>query len=258
MKKFWSAIRATADAHYFLGVAYADLGKDLDARRNYYKILPDSDKFNLRDYGLGLLALSEGNIGEAANNSPPRRHLFPKMSPCARPTLTFCESKGAWREAETERKAIQQLDETNAFAQSERLVQSGAIKSAQASATDLLDRDCAHHPQGYLELATEYFRLSAWAEAAQVLDHGVAITAQKGEAPYPLLLYYRAYALTQMGDQQTARSLLEQAARGDLKIVIFPFRAEDVKVLKTAMRLQPGDANAAGSAGRLALQPGTA
>ena len=40
--------------------------KDLDARRNYYKILPESDKFNLRDYGLGLLALSEGNLGEAS------------------------------------------------------------------------------------------------------------------------------------------------------------------------------------------------
>ncbi len=235
---------SNADAHYLLGVAYADLGKDLDARRNYYKILPDSDKFNLRDYGLGLLALSEGNIGEASEQLSAAAALVPQDVSVREAYAYVLRKQGRVGEAETERKAIQQLDETNAFAQSERLVQSGAIKSAQASATDLLDRDCAQHPQGYLELATEYFRLSAWAEAAQVLDHGVAITAQKGEAPYPLLLYYRAYALTQMGDQQTARSLLEQAARGDLKIVIFPFRAEDVKVLKTAMRLQPGDANA--------------
>jgi tetratricopeptide (TPR) repeat protein len=115
----------------------------------------------------------------------------------------------------------------------------------------LLDRACAHHPQGYLELATEYFRLSAWKEAAQVLDHGLDVTAAKGQAPYPLLLYYRAYATTRLGDQQIARQFAERARQEDLKLVIFPFRAEDVRVLRTAMRLEPNDANAASLLGDL-------
>ena len=64
--------------------------------------------------------------------------------------------------------------------------------------------------------------------------------------------------LAQLGDQQTARQFAERASKEDLKIVIFPFRAEDVKVLRTAMRLQPDDANAAVLLGDLALQPGPA
>ena len=69
---------SNGDAHYFLGVAYAELGKHLDARRNYYKILPTSDKYNLRDYGLGLLALSEGNLGEASEKLSAAAALVPE------------------------------------------------------------------------------------------------------------------------------------------------------------------------------------
>src|SRR5271169_907315 len=122
------------------------------------------------------------------------------------------------------------------------MIQAGGQTSPHAAA-DWLDHDCVRHPQGYLELATEYFRLSAWQEAAQVLDRGLEVTAQNGQAADPLLLYYRAYATAQLGDQETARQFAEKASKEDLKLVIFPFRAEDVKVLRTAMRLEPNDAN---------------
>jgi Flp pilus assembly protein TadD len=234
------------DAHYFLGVAYAELGKDPDARRNYYKILPSSDKFYPRDYGLGLLALSEGNTAEGSEKFSAAAALTPENISVREAYAYVLRKQGRLAEAEKEQKAIQQLDPTNAFTQAERLIQSGDLISKQAGATDPLDRYCARHPQGYLELATEYFRLSAWQEAAQVLDHGIAVTAQGGHAPYPLLLYYRAYASARLGDEQTARTFAEKACKQDLRIVIFPFRQEDVKVLRTAMRIVPDDANAAG------------
>lgn len=237
---------SNGDAHYFLGVAYAELGKDLDARRNYYKLLPDSDKFNLRDYGLGLVALSEGNFHLAADKLSAAAALNPEDVSVRQAYAYLLRKQGRLAEAKNERQAILQLDATNAFAQAEDLIQSGAIKSGNEAAAGLFDRDCAHHPQGYLELATEYFRLSAWQEAAEVLDHGIAVTARNGQAPYPLLLYYRAYASTRLGDQTAARDLAARASKQDLRIVIFPFRAEDVKVLRTAMQLAPHDANAAG------------
>jgi Tfp pilus assembly protein PilF len=242
---------SNGDAHYFLGVAYTELGKYLDARRNYYKILPSSDKYDLRDYGLGLLALKEADLSEASQKLSAAAALTPEDVSVREAYTYLLRKEGRGVEAENGRKAILQLDETNAFAQAERLLQSGDLTTAHAGAADLLDRACAHHPQGYLELATEYFRLSAWKEATQVLDHGLDVTAAKGQAPYPLLLYYRAYAATQLGDQQTARQFAERARQEDLKLVIFPFRAEDVKVLRTAMRLEPNDANAASLLGDL-------
>ena len=235
---------SNGEAHYFLGVSYAELGKHLDARRNYYEILPSSDKYDLRDYGLGLLALNEGNLSEAWQKLSAAAALTPENVSVREAYAYLLRKAGRVAEAENERKAILQLDETNAFAQAERLIQAGAITSEHAGAADLLDRACAHHPQGYLELATEYFRLSAWQEAAQVLDHGLGVTAQKGQAADPLLLYYRAYATTKLDDQQSARQFAEKASKEDLNLVIFPFRAEDVKVLRSAMRLDPRDANA--------------
>lgn len=236
---------SNGDAHYFLAVAYAELGKHLDARRNYYKILPSSDKYNLRDYGLGLLALSEGDLPEASQRLSAAAALTPEDVSVREAYAYLLRKEARLTDAENERKAILQLDPTNAFASAERWLESAGLGALPAQAVDLLDHDCARHPQGYLELATEYFRLSAWQEAAQVLDHGLEVTAQKGQAADPLLLYYRAYATALLGEPQTARQFAEQASKEDLKLVIFPFRAEDIKVLKTAMRLEPHDANSA-------------
>jgi Tfp pilus assembly protein PilF len=235
---------SNGDAHYFLGVSYAELGKHLDARRNYYRILPNSDKYNLRDYGLGLLALNEGTLDEASQKLSAAAALNPENVAIREANAYLLRKEGREADAEKERKAILELDPTNAFAEAEGWIPSGVHATSGAEVADLLDRDCAHHPQGYLELATEYFRLSAWPEAAQVLDRGVQATAQKDQAPYPLLLYYRAYAVAQSGNQSLAREFAEKASKQDLKIVIFPFRAEDVAVLKTAMQVNPNDANA--------------
>ncbi|MGA3165989.1 MAG: DUF5107 domain-containing protein [Terriglobia bacterium] len=236
---------SNGDGHYFLGISYAELGQHLEARRNYYRILPSSDKFDRRDYGLGLLALSEGNRSEALQKLSAAAALTPEDVSVKQSHAYVLRKEGHSAEAETERKTILQLDATNAFAQAERLFQGRAFGSRQAGAFDSLDLACARHPQGYVELATEYFRLSGWQEAAQLLDHGLGVTAQGGHAPYPLLLYYRAFAAAQLGDKQAAREVLEKVRQEDLRIVIFPFRAEDVKVLKMAMDLEPNDANAA-------------
>lgn len=232
------------DAHYFLGVVDAELGRHLDARRQYYRILPSSDKFRRRDYVLGLLDLSEGSQSEALQELAAAAALTPEDVSVREAYAYLLRKKGDLPEAQNETKAILELDPTNAFARAELGFQPGANALERSEDLDLLDRACAYHPQGYLELATEYFRLSAWQEASHVLAHGLEVTAKDGQPPYPLLLYYRAYAATQLGDQQAARQFVEQARQEDLRLEIFPFRAEDLKVLKMAMDTEPKDANA--------------
>jgi tetratricopeptide (TPR) repeat protein len=252
------------DAHYYLGIIDAELGRGLEARRHLYRLLPSSGKFDRRDYILGLVALSEGNQREALQKLSAASSLTPEDVSVRQANAYLLRKEGRAAEAENERNAILNLDPTNAFAGAERLFASGTLNygssgdtaasnpsstksESDASADELnsFDRACARHPQGYLELATEYFRLSAWAEAAQVLDRGIEGTTKSGETPYPLLLYYRAFAAAQLGDKQAARELVERARRQDLKIEIFPFRAEDVKVLRLALEIEPNDANAA-------------
>jgi tetratricopeptide (TPR) repeat protein len=232
------------DAHYFLGIVDTELGQHLDARRHYYRILLSSDKFRRRDYALGLLNLSEGSHSEALQELAAAAALTPEDVSVREAYAYLLRKEGHLPEAQNETKAILELDPTNAFAPAERWFQPGASESERSEDLDLLDRACAHHPQGYLELASEYFRLSAWQEAAQVLAHGVEITTRDGQPPYPLLLYYGAYAAEQLGNKQAARQLVEQARQEDQRLEIFPFRAEDVKVLKMAADTEPKDANA--------------
>jgi tetratricopeptide (TPR) repeat protein len=234
----------SGDAHYFLGIVDAELGRHLDARRNYYRILPSSDKFERRDYVLGLLDLSEGDNSDALRNLAAAAALTPEDASVREAYAYLLRKLGHMREAQKETNAILVLDPTSAFAQAERWFQSQVPESKRAEDLDLLDRACAHHPQGYLELATEYFRLSDWQEASQILAHGLEITTKDGKLPYPLLLYYRAYAAGQLGVQQDARQFLEQARQEDQRLEIFPFRAEDAKVLTMAIKVDPKDANA--------------
>ncbi|HXX23522.1 MAG TPA: DUF5107 domain-containing protein [Terriglobia bacterium] len=234
----------SGDAHYFLGIVDGELGRHLDARRHYYRILPSSDKFGRRDYVLGLMDLSEGSYSEALRKLAAAAALTPEDTSVREAYAYLLRKEGHLLEAQNETKAILELDPTNAFAQAELWFQSGASAGERSGDLDLLDRACAHHPQGYLELATAYFRLSAWQEASQVLARGLDVTAKDGQPPYPLLLYYRAYAEAQVAHKQAARQLVEQARQEDQRLEIFPFRGEDVKVLKAALDIEPKDANA--------------
>ncbi len=240
------------DAHYYLGMIDYELGRGADARLHFYRILPASDKFRLRDYMLGLLALKENDKARALHELSTAASLLPEDVSVREAYAYILRQEGKSEQAAREQEAILKLDPTNRFALAEHLFAAGALgndhadvgQTAQEAELNLFDRACARHPQGYLGLAAEYFRLSAWAEAAKVLDRGIAVTAASGDAPYPLLLYDRAYASVKLGDHQAALKFIHRAQKEDLEIQIFPFRAEDVDTLKTALKLDPADANA--------------
>jgi tetratricopeptide (TPR) repeat protein len=251
-KKVLKRDPANGDAHYYLGMIDSDLGRGVEARLQFYRILPDSDKFRLRDYMLGLLALKENDRAKALYELSTAASLTPEDVSAQEAYAYILRREGNSAQAARQWKAILKLDPTNRFALAENLFAAGVFGGEDSNATqdrqeaelNLFDRACARHPQGYLGLANEYFRLSAWAEAAKVLERGIAVTAGSGDAPYPLLLYYRAYASVKLGDHQAALKFIHRARKEDLKIQIFPFRAEDVDILKTALKLEPADANA--------------
>ncbi len=231
------------DAHYFLGIICAETGKTLEARRHFYRLLPSSSKFGRRDYMLSWLALRDNNWPEATA-SLARASTVAPLDLSARQAYAYVSRETGRRdEAQKERDAILKLDPTNSFARSEQWFEETG-SAGDKSAMEAMDEACAHHPQGYLELSTEYMRLSAWKEAGAVLNRGIAVAQSSGQAPYPLLLYYRAYVAGQEGDNEVATRLLGQARRQELAIDIFPFRYEDTQVLAYARKLAPGDANA--------------
>jgi len=256
------------DAHYFMGVIYSELDQRLEAQRHFYRLLPSSAKFERRDYMLALLALKAGDWLEAAPYLAQAAAVAPADLSVRQAHAYLLRESGRRAEAYQERQAILTLDPVNAFAPAENLFTETAsantttvgssLKPASPaasagrenrlstlSALDSLDQACARHPQGYLELAAEYLRLSAWHEAGRILDRGIEVAKSSGTLPYPLLLYYRAYVASQERNQKLVAQSIAEVRQQELQLDIYPFRFEDVKILKHALSVEPADSNAA-------------
>ncbi len=240
------------DAHYYLGVISMESDRRLEAERHFFRILPSSGRFEQRDYMLALLALSAEDREQAASLLARAASATP-LDLSVRQAHAYVMRKtgdldGAWKGCQV----ILGLDPTNAFVQAERYFGTGSAGTrgqAEASSREeplkAVDAACSSHPQGYLELATEYMRLSDWEAAGRVLDRGLEIARSKGGDPYPLLLYYRAYVDSRRGNKDGAARAIREARGQTLNLDIFPFRSEDARTLKAALDLEPGDANAA-------------
>jgi len=229
---------ANGDAHYFLATALSELGYELgmkeEAERHYYRLLPSSAKFELRDYGLGLLALGAKSFKEAESRLSQAVCVAPTQLSARQAYAYTLRKLGRAADAQKECDAILELDPTNAFAQAEKIF----LGDPQF---ELLDRACARHEQGYLELACEYLRLSALSEANRMIERSLELLPQGG----PLRHYYRAYIADRLGDSAAARRSIDDARRQTLALEIFPFRRETIRALARILEIEPKDANAA-------------
>jgi tetratricopeptide (TPR) repeat protein len=240
-----------SEAHYYLGVAQMELGNLSQARLHFYRLLPSSEKFKLRDYGLGLLALASGDLAEAGRRLRASAQAGATNVSIRQAYLYWLRKTGQAATFKTESEAILKLDPTNAFVPAENWLTSGAPVSVEA-----MDRACARHPQGYLELATDYMRLSAWQEAGQILDRALVLARTSGQPPYPMLHYYRAFVAGKSHERETVQKALNAGRESDLEMEIYPFRRESVQVLSWVRQMEAGDANARALLGDLLYHEG--
>jgi tetratricopeptide (TPR) repeat protein len=92
--------------------------------------------------------------------------------------------------------------------------------------------------QSYLELATDYGNCDFFAEAIDVLTR-----LERKSNSFPMLYYYLGYYGSMQGDRARALKYYETAATmpGDY---CFPFRAEEIEILRNAMAANPADSYA--------------
>ena len=222
------------EAHYYLATAFSEIGKWNEAERHYFRLLPSAAKFDQRDFGLGLLSLAAKDFREASSRFSHAIAATPAQLSVRQAYAYTLRKLGRVTEAKKECEAILELDPTNAFAQAE-------IVFLGNPEFELLDRACARHEQGYIELACEYLRLSAFSEANRVTERSLKLSAHGG----PLTYYYRAYIADRLGDSDTARRSIESVRARSLALDIFPFRRETMLVLSRVLEIEPRDANAA-------------
>jgi len=232
---------SNGDLHYLAGVTLTRLGRDKEARVHFYRLIPSAAPFDQRDLNLGLISLREGAYRSALALLQAASERLPEQTSALQAYAFALRKSGRRAEAEPVIARLLSTDPTSSFAVAER----GFWDSWPEEQVRALNQVLAGHPQGYLELATEYMRFGAWKEVEHLAELGIQRASRNGGSPYPILAYYRADALKHIGKADEARAMLADAARIDVKIDFFPFRRETVAVLEDCLRLLPKDSNAA-------------
>lgn len=92
----------------------------------------------------------------------------------------------------------------------------------------------------YIECALDYAHAGLYKEAIALL---LVYTGEQEGAVYPMVYYYMGWCYLQIEEGQAARSCFLEGEQA-IPDLCFPHRIEDVKVLSSAITLNPGDAKA--------------
>jgi tetratricopeptide (TPR) repeat protein len=92
--------------------------------------------------------------------------------------------------------------------------------------------------QSYLELATSYSNCGFYEEALELLSR-----LEKKGSEFPMVYYYIGYFYSKLDEPDKALQYYKKASQMP-HMYCFPFRAEEVNILKDAMAINPADARA--------------
>lgn len=223
-----------AEASYYLGVAYEGLEESREAR-NTYGAAARLPSFRAAA-GLRLAELSarEGDLNQAES-------YLRSVMQSAPDDLRAAEELSAVLSAEGHEDESRNLANEWLSRFPERYF---LLEQVDKPDLHLLGNDA----QRVLDTAAEYMRLGMYARALEVLSRKypdpVADESEPGVLPpneHPMVAYYRAFCREKL--HQPADADLSAAAKLPTKYV-FPSRATDLEVLRSALRVNHDDATA--------------
>lgn len=221
------------EAQYYLGITLRALGKDTDAYDNLYRSSWSSAWHTAAYYQLAEMDCLRGDYPTALE------HL--ELSIATNTDNMRAQNLKAYvlrklnraEEAETLLRATIDTCKINHMALNELYI----LRNNKAD-MDELNRLMRDDVQDYLELSTEYMQAGAYAEAFDVL----ARMEQKGNK-FPMLYYAMGYYSELMNNKDKALEYYKKAASMPSDYC-YPFRFEEVYMLRSAMAMNPADARA--------------
>lgn len=230
------AARDTTDAEvsYYLGIAYEGLGQSREARESYEAAERLPDFRAAAGVRLAELSAGSGNLGQAESYLRSARHAAPDDPRVAEELAAVLEAEGQKEEARS--LANEWLAR---FPQRYFLLEILGKPDLQHLGDDA---------ERVLNVASEFMRLGMYSRALEVLSRNYPPAVPDESEPgvlgpdkHPMVAYFRAYC----------REKLSQSASADLNAAaqlatsyVFPSRAEDLEVLRSAARLNAQDATA--------------
>lgn len=230
------AARDTTDAEvsYYLGIAYEGLGQNREARESYEAAERLPDFRSAAEVRLAEFSAREGNLHQAESYLRSARHAAPDDPRAAEELAAVVEAEGQKEEARS--VANEWLAR---FPQHYFLLEILGKPDLQHLGNDA---------ERVLNVASEYMRLGMYSQALEVLSRNYPAAVPDESEPgmlgpdkHPMVAYFRAYCREKLGKSSSAD--LDAAAHLATSYV-FPSRAEDLAVLRSAARLNAQDATA--------------
>src|SRR5579872_2610456 len=231
---------ADNEAHYYLGLAYAGLGRNSAAISEWNAIGSTADFGAPAMFELACLKASTGDLTGAASLFDSLANSNPALVRAAALEIAILRRQGNLTAASNLLSRWRSISPTDLFLRYE-----GTLLNVPDST---LLSDLGADPERVLNLTDDYMRLGFSNDALTLLGITFPDVPANQREPgsltpqnHPLIAYYRGYCRRQTG---ASPSTDYQAASGMNLTYIFPNRDSSFTVLRDAVSTNPADASA--------------
>ena len=232
------------EAYYQLGLALRAQKKYDEAYDAFYRATWDYTFHSPAYYQLAEISCLKGNFNQALEQINRCLSTDTLNTKALNTKAVILRKLGKPDEAKRTVSKVLDIDPLDFWAMNE-LYLLESVASSKNNAVEILsdfETKIRGEIQSYLELAVDYANLGCWPEAAGLLLRAVT-TDKKSLRTYPLVYYYLGYLYQKQGDTANVAKYYALAAKMPPDYC-FPFRAESIDVLNSAIQHNPSDARA--------------
>jgi tetratricopeptide (TPR) repeat protein len=239
--------RDAGDAHYYLGLVRRAQTRTSEAIEELMWCVRAGHREALARYVLGEIYLAASSIDGALEHLTQAVRLDPRDLK-ARTVLAMAERLAGKLDAAQRHidEVVREMPIDYLALNEQRLILRARQRAARVNQPEReLWRLLAREPDSSLELAFDYAAAGRLREADKVLTEAVDITlGRAGKGPHPMFLYAQNYFAGVNQERDASHLLMKLASESETEFV-FPHRAEEADILKSALAANPRDARAA-------------
>jgi tetratricopeptide (TPR) repeat protein len=223
---------------YYLGIALQEQGRSGEAYAALYKAAWKQEWKSPAYLALAEIASKEGNLSAALS------HVESSLDANAFNVRAYVLKSALLRHAGRTAEAL----EISAFARHKcdpldlQLLAESWLAKPDAVTAETLFSSLEEHPANAMEIAAGYLRSGFYDDGMVVLDQ-MTVHAQNINALSPMVFYYLGHFAELRGDVPRAAEYRQKAALQPSDYV-FPFEAEAISVLQSAIAANASDARA--------------
>ncbi|MCX8037708.1 MAG: DUF5107 domain-containing protein [Candidatus Sumerlaeia bacterium] len=230
------------EALYYLGITLKAQDKDDEAREVLGKAAWSAAWRSAAAHALAELAAKKGDPDRALSLTLPEPFLYLYNPTGQWLRAAICRDRKEYNSAASLALAATSTDPLNPWPKRERLLAQlaadGKTRPLAIRITDGLNDDL----QPYLEMAFDYGNAGLYDEAIAALKEVEAAYPDKSRI-HPMVYYALGYFADRQGNRDRAKACFEAASKLPPDYV-FPFRLEEMFVLRRAMEANPQDPRA--------------